>query len=96
MRVNGTQMHQSSASPSFTFSNADREDLLIPNFWKGPTDTIIGIRVTNLDSKTYGDLLSKKIVSHTKTNVDNDWWTVRLKGKSISQEAYKVAFRRIG
>ena len=40
--------------------NADRGDLLIRGFWEGSTDTIIDLRVTNLDSKSYKNLPPKK------------------------------------
>ena len=52
MRANDTKTHQSCASPSSNFPNADREDLLILDFWEESTDTIIDVRVTNLYSKT--------------------------------------------
>ena len=38
----------------------DRGDLLIRGFWEGATDTIIDVRVTNLDSKSYKNLPPKK------------------------------------
>jgi len=43
--------------------NADRGDLLIRGFWEGSTDTTIDVRVTNLDSKSYKNLLPKKALS---------------------------------
>jgi len=60
MRANGTKTHVPSASSSSDFLNADRGDLLIRGFWEGSTDTIIGVRVTNLDSKSYKNLPPKK------------------------------------
>jgi len=45
-----------SAPSSSDFLNADRGDLLIRGFWEGSTDTIIDVRVTNLDSKSYKNL----------------------------------------
>jgi len=52
--------HVPSTSPSSDFLNADRGDLLIRGFWEGSTDTIIDVRVTNLDSKSYKNLPPKK------------------------------------
>ena len=52
MRASGTKTHVPSASSSSEFLNADRDDLLIRGFWEGATDTIIDVRVTNLDSKS--------------------------------------------
>jgi len=52
MRANGTKTHVPSSSSSSGFLNADRGDLLIRGFWEGSTDTIIDVRVTNLDSKS--------------------------------------------
>jgi len=60
MRANGTKTHVPSASSSSDFLNADRGDLLIRGFWEGSTDTIIDVRVTNLDSKSYKNLSPKK------------------------------------
>jgi len=51
MRANGTKTHVPSAFFSSNFINADRGDLLIRDFREGSTDTIIDVRVTNLDSK---------------------------------------------
>jgi len=59
-RANGTKTHVPSASSSSDFLNADRGDLLIRGFWEGSTDTIIDVRVTNLDSKSYKNLPPKK------------------------------------
>ena len=53
MRANGTKTHVPSASSSSGFLNADRGDLLIRGFWEGSTDTIVDVRVTNLDRKSY-------------------------------------------
>jgi len=50
MRINDTKTHVPSASSSSDFLNSDRGDLLIRGFWEGSTDTIIDVRVTNLDS----------------------------------------------
>jgi len=52
MRANGTKTHVPSASSSSRFLNADHGDLLIRSFWEGSADTIIDVRVTNLDSKS--------------------------------------------
>jgi len=52
MPANGTKTHVPSASSSSGFLNADRGDILIRGFWEGSTDTIIDVRVTNLDSKS--------------------------------------------
>jgi len=60
MRANGTKAHVPSASISSDFLNADRGDLLIRSFWEGSTNTIIDVRVTNLDSKSYRNLPPKK------------------------------------
>jgi len=60
MRVNGTKTHVPSASSSSDFLNADHGDLLIRGVWEGSTDTIIDVRVTNLDSRTYHDSKSYK------------------------------------
>ena len=60
MRVNGTKTHMPSASSSSDFLNTDRGDLLVRDFWEKSTDTIIDVRVTNLDSKSYKNLPPKK------------------------------------
>ena len=60
MRANGTKTHVPSAPPSYNFLNADRDDLLIRGFWEGSTDSIIDVRVTNLDSKSYKKFPPKK------------------------------------
>ena len=60
IRANGTKTHVESASSSSGFLNADRGVLLVCGFWKRSTDTIINVRVTNLDSKSYKNLPSKK------------------------------------
>jgi len=60
MRANGTKTHVPSASSSSDFLNAENDDLLIRGFWKGSTETIIDVRVTNLDSKSYKNLPPKK------------------------------------
>jgi len=52
--------HVPSASSSSDFLNTDRGDLLIRGFWEGSTDTIIDVRATNLDSKSYKNLPPKK------------------------------------
>jgi len=67
MRANGTKMHVPSASSSSDFLNTDRGDLLNRDFWEGSTDTIIDIRVTNLDSKSYKNLPSKKALERQET-----------------------------
>jgi len=48
------------ASSSSDFLNADRGDLLVRGFWEKSTDTIIDVRVTNLDRKSYKNLPPKK------------------------------------
>ena len=58
IRANGTKMHVLITSSSSEFLNADRVDILIRGIWEGSTNTIIDIRVTNLDTKSY------KILSH--------------------------------
>ena len=60
MRANGTKTHVPRTSSSSNFLNTDRGDLLIRGFWEGSTDTIIDVRVTNLDSKSYKNLPPKK------------------------------------
>ena len=60
MRANGTKTHVPSTSSSSDFLNADRGDLLIRGFWEGSTDTIIDVRLTNLNSKSYKNLPPKK------------------------------------
>jgi len=60
MRANGTKAHVSSALSSSNFLNAVRGDLLIHSFWEESIDTIIDVRVTNLDSKSYRNLSPKK------------------------------------
>jgi len=60
MRANGTKTHVPSASSSSDFLNVDRGDLLICGFWEGSTDTIIDVRVTNLDSKSCKNLPPKR------------------------------------
>jgi len=59
MRANGTKTHLPSASSSSDFLNADRGDLLIRGFLEESTDTIIDVRVTNLDSKSHKNLPPK-------------------------------------
>jgi len=59
-RANGTKTHVPSTSSSSDFLNADRGDLFIRGFSEGSTDTIIDVRVTNLDSKSYKNLQPKK------------------------------------
>ncbi len=56
MHANGTKTHVPSASSSSDFLNADRGDLLVRGFWEKSTNTIIDVRVTNLDSKSYKNL----------------------------------------
>ena len=63
MRANGAKTHMPSASSSSDFLNADRGDLLFRDFWEKSTDTIIDVRVTNLDSKSYKNLSPKKALS---------------------------------
>ena len=66
MRANGTKTHVPSVSSSSGFLNADRGDLLIRGFWEGSTDTIIDVRVTNLDSKSYKKKITQgDIKNHT-------------------------------
>jgi len=60
IRANGTKTHMPSASSLSNFLNADRGDLLIRGFWEGSADTIIDVRMTNLDSKSYKYLPPKK------------------------------------
>ena len=60
MRANGTKTHVPCASSSSDSLNADRGDLLVRGFWEKSTDTIIDVRVTNLDSKSYKNLSPKK------------------------------------
>jgi len=60
MRVNGTKTRVPSASSSSDFLNTDHGDLLIRGFWERSTDTIIDVRVTNLDSKSYKNSPPKK------------------------------------
>jgi len=60
IHANGTKTHILSASSSSDFLNADRGDLLVCGFWEKSTDTIIDVRVTNLDSKSYKNLPPKK------------------------------------
>jgi len=75
MRANGTKTLVPSPSPSPGFLNADRGDLLIRCFWEGSTDTIIDVRVTNLDSKFYKNLPPKKALKQQekekKKNIAN-------------------------
>ena len=59
MRANATTTHVPSTSSS-DLSNTDRSDLLIHGFSEDSTDTIIDVRVTNLDSKSY----TSKIATH--------------------------------
>jgi len=66
MRANGTKTHAPSASSSSNFLNADRGDLLVRGFWEKSTDTIIDVRVTNLDSKSYKNLPAKKALEQQK------------------------------
>ena len=67
MRANGTITHVPSTSSSSAFLNADRSDLLIRGFWEGSTDTIIDVRATNLDSKSYKNLPPKKALESGTT-----------------------------
>jgi len=60
MRTNGTKTNVPSTSSSSGFLNADRSDLLVLDFWENSTDTIIDVRVTNLDSKSYKNLPPKQ------------------------------------
>ena len=57
IRTQTCWMNASSSSDSL---NADRGDLLVRGFWEKSTDTIIDVRVTNLDSKSYKNLSPKK------------------------------------
>jgi len=59
MRANGTKTHMLSASSSYGCF-ADRGDRLVRGFWEKSTDTIIDVRVTNLDSKSYENCPPKK------------------------------------
>jgi len=59
-RANDTKTHVPSTSSSSDFLNFARGDLLIRGFWEGSTDTIIDVRVSNLDSKSYKNLPPKK------------------------------------
>jgi len=58
--ANDTKTHVPSTSSSSDFLNAARGDQLICGFCEGSTDTIIDVRVTNLDSKSYKNLPHKK------------------------------------
>ena len=60
MHANGTKTHVPSTSSSSNFLNVDRVDLLICGFWEISTDTIVNVRVTNVDSKSYEHSLPKK------------------------------------
>jgi len=72
MRANGTKTHVPSASSSSYFLNADHDDLLIRGFWEGSTDTIIDVRVTNLDSKSYQNLPPKKVLEQQETREEKE------------------------
>jgi len=111
MRANGTKTHVPSASSSSDFLNADRGDLLIRGFWEGSTDTIIDVRVTNLDRKSYKNFPPKKALKRQEKELLQTLWeptspfhtlrdingrNVRLWSPSISQKACKVACRRMG
>jgi len=41
-------------------SDIEKEEFIKTGFWEGSTDTIIDVRVTNLDSKSYKNLPPKK------------------------------------
>jgi len=73
MRANGTKTHMPSASSSSEFLNADRGDILIRGFWEGSTDTIIDVRVTNLDSKSYKNLPLKKALERQEKEKKNKY-----------------------
>ena len=60
MRTNGTETHMPSASSSSGFLNADRSDLLVRGFWEKSTGTMIDVRVTNLDSKSYKEFFTQE------------------------------------
>ena len=60
IRANGTKTHVPSASYSSDFLNVDHGDLLIRSILKESTGTIIDVCVTNLDSRSYKNLPSKK------------------------------------
>ena len=71
MRANGTKTHVPSASSSSDFLNADRGDLLARSFWEKTTNTIIDVRVTNLDSKSYKNLPPKKALERQEKEIAN-------------------------
>jgi len=108
MHANGTKAHEP-GTPSSSDVLKNRGDLLIRSFSEGSTDTIIDARVTNLDSKSYRTLPPKKALErqkkekkkkhckppfHTFRGVNGR--IVRIQSPSISQEACKVARRRMG
>jgi len=102
MRANGTKTHVPSTSSSSGFLNADRGDLLIRGFLEGSTDTIIDVRMTNLDSKSYKNLPPKKalkrqekekkknIANPVKTNVaiSHPSWYQRTECSALKPEHF--------
>jgi len=60
MRANGTKTNMRSDFSSSDFANANRGHLLVRGVWEKSTDTIIDVRVTNLDSKSYKNFSPKK------------------------------------
>ncbi len=62
-------------APMRTNGTADRSDLLVLDFWENSTDTIIDVRVTNLDSKSYKNLPPKQALERQekekKRNIAN-------------------------
>ena len=49
--------------------NANCDDLYIRGFWEGWADTIIDVRVTNLDSKFDKNLPSKKALERERKEI---------------------------
>jgi len=112
MRTNGTKTHVPSASSSSDFLNTDCSDLLIRGFWEGSTGTIIDVRVTNLDSKSFKNLPPKKALERQEKEKKKKYYKpcenqrrhftsfdgrkVRFRSPSIFQETCKVACGRTG
>jgi len=88
MRANGTKTHVPSASASSDFLSADGGDLLIRGFWEGSTDTIIDVRVTNLDSKSYKNLPPKKALERQDDVLLSCYAQRRISTTSISFFSY--------
>ena len=88
LRANGTKTHVPSASSSPDFLNADRGDLLIRGFLEGSTDTIIDVRVTNLDCKSYKNL--PPIASPVRINVaiSHPSWYRRAESSALKPEHF--------